>query len=115
MKTRLATHSRAARCMLQKQNRIEEVARLPRKRIAYAYLCVFDIGRLKTKLPQEELAKKYLRALNIEIARVVWEIPENGLADDQRDPGVLATAGGMVVFGDLSGTERHCGTSGPTE
>jgi alcohol dehydrogenase (cytochrome c) len=49
---------------------------------------------------------KYLRALDIETGKVVWEIPEAGATsgDDKRWAGVLATAGGVVFHGFSAGT-----------
>jgi len=73
------------------------------------YLMAFE--KCKVKLspgnwkgqPQEEPGKKYLRALNIESGKVVWEKPQIGLGDGKRDAGVLATAGGILLYGDPSG------------
>jgi PQQ-dependent dehydrogenase (methanol/ethanol family) len=53
--------------------------------------------------PEEADAKKYLEALNLDDGRVVWKIPEIGLADGKRDAGILATAGGLLFYGDPSG------------
>lgn len=57
----------------------------------------------KAGRPQEEPGKKYLRALDIETGKVVWEIPQIGPIEGKREAGVLATAGGILVFGDPSG------------
>jgi alcohol dehydrogenase (cytochrome c) len=45
--------------------------------------------------------KMYLRALDIETGRRVWELPQIGPADSWG--GVLSTAGGVVFFGEDSG------------
>jgi PQQ-dependent dehydrogenase (methanol/ethanol family) len=45
---------------------------------------------------------KYLRALNIETGAIAWEIPQVGPAD-RNYSGVLATAGGIVFYGETSG------------
>ncbi len=45
---------------------------------------------------------KYLRALNIETGAVAWEIPQVGPVE-RNYSGVLATAGGLVFYGESSG------------
>ncbi|MDP9170877.1 MAG: PQQ-binding-like beta-propeller repeat protein, partial [Acidobacteriota bacterium] len=45
---------------------------------------------------------KYLRALNIETGAVAWEIPQIGPVE-RNYSGVLATAGGLVFYGETSG------------
>jgi len=57
----------------------------------------------KTGSPPEEPGKKYLRALDIETGRVVWEIPQIGPTEGKRMAGVLGTAGGVLFYGDPSG------------
>lgn len=69
--------------------------------------CVVKISRgswKKQALP--EPPRMYLRALNIDTGKIVWEIPEFGSADSANGgglPGVLATAGGVLFYGDPSG------------
>jgi PQQ-dependent dehydrogenase (methanol/ethanol family) len=60
-------------------------------------------GSWKRERPAEEPGKKYLRALDIETGKIVWEIPEFGPTDGKRVAGVLATAGGIIFYGDPSG------------
>jgi alcohol dehydrogenase (cytochrome c) len=48
-----------------------------------------------------EAGKKYLRALDLQTGKVVWEYPQIGPANTWG--GVLSTAGGLVFFGDDSG------------
>ncbi len=64
-------------------------------------------GGRTAKNPQVEPARKYLRALNIDNGKVVWEIPQFGPASaedkQEQDAGVLATAGGLLIYGDPSG------------
>jgi PQQ-dependent dehydrogenase (methanol/ethanol family) len=55
------------------------------------------------KQPKEEPAKKFLEALDINTGKVVWKVQERGLADGKREAGVLATAGGLLFYGDPSG------------
>jgi PQQ-dependent dehydrogenase (methanol/ethanol family) len=45
---------------------------------------------------------KYLRAINIETGAVAWEIPQVGPVE-RNYSGVLATAGGLVFYGESSG------------
>lgn len=53
--------------------------------------------------PPEGPGKKFLRALDIETGRVAWEVPQVGPPDGKREAGVLATAGGILIYGDPSG------------
>lgn len=48
-----------------------------------------------------EAGKKYLRALDIQTGKIVWEYAQAGPANSWG--GVLSTAGGVVFFGDDSG------------
>jgi alcohol dehydrogenase (cytochrome c) len=52
---------------------------------------------------REDPGKKYLRALNIDIGEIAWEVPKFGPTDGKRMAGVLATAGGLLRYGDPSG------------
>ncbi|MBI1899407.1 MAG: PQQ-binding-like beta-propeller repeat protein [Acidobacteria bacterium] len=60
-------------------------------------------GSWKTGRPPEEPGKKYLRALDIETGKIVWEVPQVGPADGKRVAGLLGTAGGLLFYGDPSG------------
>jgi PQQ-dependent dehydrogenase (methanol/ethanol family) len=60
-------------------------------------------GSWKSGHPREEPGKKYLRALDVETGKIVWEIPEFGPTEGKRMAGVLATAGGILLYGDPSG------------
>ena len=60
-------------------------------------------GSWKSGRPAVEPERKYLRALDMETGKIVWEIPEVGPADGKRDAGVLGTAGGVLFYGDSSG------------
>ena len=60
-------------------------------------------GSWKTERPRAEPATRYLRALDIETGKIVWEIPQAGPADGKRDAGVLGTAAGILFYGDASG------------
>ena len=68
--------------------------------------CIFRPlpGGWKTERPRMEPATRYLRALDIETGKIVWEIPQAGTADGtKRDAGVLGTAAGILFYGDASG------------
>ena len=45
---------------------------------------------------------KYLRALDVETGAMKWEIPQIGHVEKNYS-GVLATAGGLVFYGETSG------------
>jgi len=53
------------------------------------------------KLPPGERAQKHLLALSVRDGKVVWRYPQIGRGDSWA--GTLATAGGVVFFGDDSG------------
>jgi glucose dehydrogenase len=65
--------------------------------------------------PKSEVkpGKKYVRALDIETGKVVWEIPQTGPVEGKRWAGVLATAGGILIYanpdGDLVAVDQKDG------
>ena len=67
--------------------------------------CVVKLspGSWKTGRPREDPGKKYLRALDIETGKIAWEVPQEGPTDGKRVAGVMATAGGLLFYGDASG------------
>ena len=69
--------------------------------------CVVKLssGSWKKAQPREDEGRMYLRALDIETGQIVWEVPEFGPAYNMVGgglPGVLATAGGFIFYGDPS-------------
>jgi PQQ-dependent dehydrogenase (methanol/ethanol family) len=60
-------------------------------------------GNWNKEHPVEKPGKKYLRALDIETGRVVWEIPQIGPTDGKKWAGVMVTAGGILFYGDPNG------------
>jgi glucose dehydrogenase len=54
------------------------------------------------KQAEKEPAKKYLEALDLE-GKVRWKVPMAGPGGGKRDGGVLATAGGLLFYGEPSG------------
>jgi PQQ-dependent dehydrogenase (methanol/ethanol family) len=51
----------------------------------------------------DQKGKRFLRALNIETGEIAWEIPQPGSARAKTWSGVLATAGGLVFYGQPNG------------
>ena len=51
----------------------------------------------------DQTGQRYLRALNIETGKVVWEVPQPDAAKAKTWSGVLATAGGVVFYGKPNG------------
>lgn len=60
-------------------------------------------GSWKSERPKEDPGMRYLRALDIETGKIVWEIAQPGPTDGKRVAGVLGTAGGLLFYGDASG------------
>ena len=60
-------------------------------------------GSWKNERPRVDPPMRYLRALDIETGKIVWEIPQAGPVDGKRDAGVLGTAAGVLFYGDASG------------
>jgi PQQ-dependent dehydrogenase (methanol/ethanol family) len=60
--------------------------------------CVGD----KPSYPDQK-GQRFLRALNIETGEIVWEIPQPGAARAKTWSGVLATAGGLIFYGQPNG------------
>ncbi|HUZ47300.1 MAG TPA: PQQ-binding-like beta-propeller repeat protein [Terriglobia bacterium] len=60
-------------------------------------------GSWKQKHPKAEAAMKYLEALDIDTGKIVWKVPQFGPVEGKRDAGVLATAGGLLFYGDPGG------------
>ncbi len=58
-------------------------------------------GRWNPQPVELEPGQKFLRALDIETGKRVWEVPQIGPADSWG--GVLSTGGGVVFFGEDSG------------
>jgi alcohol dehydrogenase (cytochrome c) len=51
----------------------------------------------------EQSGQHFLRAVNIETGAIAWEIPQPGIAHAKTWSGVLATAGGLVFYGQPNG------------
>jgi glucose dehydrogenase len=57
----------------------------------------------KTIERPQEPSQKFLRAISIDTGKIAWEIPQVGSVSPKTWPGVLATAGGLVFYGDPNG------------
>jgi PQQ-dependent dehydrogenase (methanol/ethanol family) len=51
----------------------------------------------------DQTGRRFLRAVNIETGEVAWEVPQPGPAKAKTWSGVLATAGGLVFYGQPNG------------
>lgn len=68
--------------------------------------CSVKLSARSAKLPPEP-SKKYVRAIDIHTGKIVWQAPQFGPGSDElrqeQDAGVLATAGGLLFYGDPDG------------
>ena len=51
----------------------------------------------------DQTGQRFLRAVNIDTGEIVWEIPQPGAARAKTWTGVLATAGGLIFYGQPNG------------
>jgi PQQ-dependent dehydrogenase (methanol/ethanol family) len=51
----------------------------------------------------DQTGQRFLRAVNIETGEIAWEVPQPGPARAKTWSGVLATAGGLVFYGQPNG------------
>ena len=58
---------------------------------------------MENRAPAGGAATRYLRALDIETGKIVWEIPQAGRRTAPRCGRVGDTAAGIVFYGDASG------------
>ncbi|MBS1851128.1 MAG: PQQ-binding-like beta-propeller repeat protein [Acidobacteria bacterium] len=67
--------------------------------------CDVDFSAVDSRKKQIEIPedRKYLQAMNIQDGTIAWRIPLFGDADGKRNGGILATAGGLLFYGDPSG------------
>ena len=73
----------------------------PKTRLYYLVALEECTGR-PTGYP-EQTGQRFLRALNIETGEIAWELPQPGPARAKTWSGVLATAGGLVFYGQPNG------------
>ena len=65
--------------------------------------CDVDMADENARNLDEQTPKKYLEAINIQDGKIVWRIRQLGPASGKRDAGILATAGGLLFYGDPTG------------
>ena len=68
----------------------------------YYFLALEECVGKPTGYP-DQTGQRFLRALNIEPGEIVWELPQPGPARAKTWSGVLATAGGLVFYGQPNG------------
>jgi PQQ-dependent dehydrogenase (methanol/ethanol family) len=73
----------------------------PETRLYYFMALEECVGR-PTGYP-DQTGQRFLRALNIETGDVVWEAPQPGPARAKTWSGILATAGGLIFYGQPNG------------
>jgi len=75
--------------------------------LALYYVMALDSCRViaprNKKPPVPDPPQKYLRAIDIETGKIAWENALAGSTDSKRWAGVLATAGGLLFYGDPVG------------
>jgi PQQ-dependent dehydrogenase (methanol/ethanol family) len=68
----------------------------------YYFLVLEECVGDKPSYPDQK-GQRFLRALNIETGEIAWEIPQPGPARAKTWSGVLATAGGLIFYGQPNG------------
>lgn len=74
----------------------------PTTRLYYVLALEECVGEHPGGYP-EQTGQRFLRALNIETGKIVWEVPQPGDARAKTWTGVLATAGGLIFYGQPNG------------
>ncbi len=74
----------------------------PRTRLYYFLALEECVGDKPGGYP-DQTGQRFLRAINIETGEIVWEVPQPGAARAKTWSGVLATAGGLVFYGQPNG------------
>ena len=102
------SHGTGVVCPLAEAANYDATAFSPSTHLFYVMAlekCGFDDspGIWSAQRPHLDPGKKYLRALNIETGKVVWENPQIGTVEIKHWSGVLATAGGVLIYGDPGG------------
>ncbi len=80
----------------------DSTAYSPRTRLYYFLALEECVGDKPGGYPDQS-GQRFLRALNIETGDVVWEVPQPGPARAKTWSGVLATAGGVIFYGQPNG------------
>ncbi len=80
----------------------ESTAFSPATRLYYFLALEECVGDKPGGYP-DQTGQRFLRALNIETGETVWEVPQPGAAHAKTWSGVLATAGGVIFYGQPNG------------
>lgn len=67
--------------------------------------CDVDLSAAKVKKEriEEQAVRKYLEAIDVQDGKIVWKLPQLGPVEGKRNSGILATAGGLLFYGDPAG------------
>jgi len=68
----------------------------------YYFMALEECTGAPTAYP-DQTGQRFLRALNIETGEIAWEVPQPGPARAKTWSGVMATAGGLVFYGQPNG------------
>ena len=68
----------------------------------YYFMALEECTGQPTGYP-DQTGQRFLRALNIETGQIAWEVPQPGPARAKTWSGVLATAGGLIFYGQPNG------------
>lgn len=68
----------------------------------YYFMALEECTGEKPSYPDQK-GQRFLRALNIETGEIAWEVPQPGPARAKTWSGVLATAGGVIFYGQPNG------------
>jgi len=74
----------------------------PQTRLYYFLALEECVGDKPGGYPDQS-GQRFLRAVNIETGDIVWEVPQPGAARAKTWSGVLATAGGLIFYGQPNG------------
>jgi len=79
----------------------DSTAYSPETRLYYVLTLEECVGK-PTGYP-DQTGQRFLRAINIDSGAIAWEVPQPGAARAKTWSGVLATAGGLVFYGQPNG------------
>jgi PQQ-dependent dehydrogenase (methanol/ethanol family) len=68
----------------------------------YYFMALEECTGKPTGYP-DQTGERYLRAVNIDTGEIAWELPQPGAARAKTWSGVLATAGGLIFYGQPNG------------
>jgi len=74
----------------------------PETRLYYLLVLEQCVSKNSGGYPDQQ-GQRFLRALNIDTGEIVWDVPQPGNARAKTWSGVLATAGGLIFYGQPNG------------